>query len=289
MTLNITVITPWGVWQSADNRVADKQGKLLDDYSIKNVGIRCPDGAVLMTYAGYGNVPGTKTAVSRWIREYIRGETRGLNQTLIAIREGATKWLNATHVKDRIHHFFVAGGYLGGNPWAVIISNAEPRKDWLSLPPKGEFLTTAKKVQGESVVLVTGVGMRALGSEDFALLNRCAQRKPRKPEDYHDLLADVNQKASKHQKYRKFISERCITVYMPPPGEPISAKLHGWRGDKIPVVPVVLMGIDTAEIMEQSSDLLRRAKEGGPDSEETRRRIDEAGKRSVETKHGQSD
>jgi hypothetical protein len=246
-----------------------------------------------MTYAGYGNVPGTNTEVSRWIREYIRGETRGLDQTLILIRDGASKWLSTIPVKDRIHHFFVAGGYLGGNTWAVVISNAEPREDWLTLPPLDKFLTTGKRVEIEPIVLVTGIGKWALSPEDLALLNRCARRKPRKPEDYHSLLAAVNRRASRHPRYGQFISERSISAYMPPPGEPISSSvmLHGWQGDKTPAIPFVLMGIDTTEIVQDSLSSLEALEEGAPppESEEMKRCNEDAGKRSVERKHWKPD
>jgi hypothetical protein len=57
VTLNITIVAPWGVWQCSDHRVVWlHQGKAIrtDDFSMKQVVMECLDGSALVTYTGLG-------------------------------------------------------------------------------------------------------------------------------------------------------------------------------------------------------------------------------------------
>src|SRR4051794_4115793 len=96
MTLILTIVAPWGVWQSSDHRLTDVQpgGRIVGarpNYSIKHVTIRCNDGGALVGYTGLGRVNGAD--VSDWLRRQLRGESRSLDETLILIRERADKYL----------------------------------------------------------------------------------------------------------------------------------------------------------------------------------------------------
>src|SRR5271154_4540188 len=92
MTFTLTLINQHGVWQSSDLRLTDpRTGEVKDDYSTKHVGFRCTDGATLLTYAGVGSVNGVH--ISDWIRQFTRGESLTVDQTLIQIRERATEYL----------------------------------------------------------------------------------------------------------------------------------------------------------------------------------------------------
>jgi hypothetical protein len=90
MTFTLTLISQHGIWQSSDQRLTDpKTNRVEDDYSSKHVGFRCPDGAALLTYAGVGRAFGVH--ISDWIREFTRGESQSVDQTLIQIRQRATE------------------------------------------------------------------------------------------------------------------------------------------------------------------------------------------------------
>ena len=120
MTLTVTLINRHGIWQSSDLRICDPRTKtLVDDYSIKHVGFRCPDGAALVTYAGVGRVKDVH--LSDWIRQFVRGESYTVDQTLIQIRQRATEDLGELLLEKQIPHMFSIGAFLNGMPWVAQI------------------------------------------------------------------------------------------------------------------------------------------------------------------------
>ena len=75
VTLTMTIVAPWGVWQCADHRLVwIERGKATDreDFSVKHLAIRCPDGVAPISYSGIGALD-RKLHVSDWMRELIRG------------------------------------------------------------------------------------------------------------------------------------------------------------------------------------------------------------------------
>src|SRR4030042_2507452 len=141
MTLNITIVAPWGIWQCSDHRVSIIQcGKIVkkDDNSMKHIAVSCRDGTALISYAGLAEIEGLH--ISDLLRELLRGQSRSLDETLIFIREQATLTLAPVASKYKEgHHFFNIGAFLAGKPWGVIISNATPSPDWRNYWPLSEF------------------------------------------------------------------------------------------------------------------------------------------------------
>ena len=71
MTLNLTIVNSWGIWQCSDGRLVDlSTRKVTDDYSVKHVTLRCPDGVALIAYAGIGRMD-KDVEISDWIREIL--------------------------------------------------------------------------------------------------------------------------------------------------------------------------------------------------------------------------
>lgn len=90
MSLNITIVAPWGVWQCSDHRLTDpRTGQLVDDTSVKHIGLYCPDGTGLLAYAGIGRV--NEVCISDWVCEVLRGTTRSLVQSIDYLCEQATE------------------------------------------------------------------------------------------------------------------------------------------------------------------------------------------------------
>src|SRR5215203_5332540 len=119
MTLNITIVNQWGIWQCSDLRLTTwPGGKVVDDYSIKHVAVTATDGVALITYTGLGRVGGD--SVADWLRRTIRGESRTIDETLVLIREAATKKLGSPAAKARIHHAFSVGAFARGQPWILV-------------------------------------------------------------------------------------------------------------------------------------------------------------------------
>jgi hypothetical protein len=58
MTLNLTIVSSAGVWQCSDHRLVEldpRSGqvvRVIDDFSVKHVIFRCPDGSALLAYSG---------------------------------------------------------------------------------------------------------------------------------------------------------------------------------------------------------------------------------------------
>jgi len=135
--------------------------------------------------------------------------------------------------------------------------------------------------------MLIGEGQNAISVEDRALLLRVAQRRPKRPEDYSRLLANIHRRA-KHSKHpaRHMISEACVTSYMPPSGDGGRAQTH-WDDPNPstwpPSPPRIVYGIDMTDTLRVMIEMLMAAEAGQPmDDAEFKRRVDEAGRHSVE-------
>jgi hypothetical protein len=276
------------VWQCSDHRVTYLKPKLnrqwqvdrREDDSVKHLQLLCKDGAALLAYSGLAKVGNDH--ISDWLRRLVRGQSRTVDETLIRIREQATTTLAGPAATARIPHAFVIGTFVQGQPWVVAIVNQE-RPDSSAV---AQFRTEGLAAD-QPKALIVGKGRDAVSDEDRALVERVAKRRPKRPEDYSRLLANVHRRA-KHSKHpaRHSISEACITSYMPPTWFPIPSMTHWGQPDPpgktlLPVL-MALSGIDTTETMKV---LMQRmmAMGGEPiDEDEYQRRMDEAGRRSVE-------
>jgi hypothetical protein len=58
MTLLITIVAPWGIWQCSDHRLTDVTAKIRDDFAPKQVTIIAEDGIALLSYTGLGKIGG---------------------------------------------------------------------------------------------------------------------------------------------------------------------------------------------------------------------------------------
>ena len=115
------------------HRLTDpRTGRIVDDDVVKHVFLRCSDGAALLAYAGIGRLSGVE--ISDWIRETLRGESRTLDQSLILLRENATRDLGP-QLKGRMHHMFSIGAFLNGVPWFVQIRNFHALSELNAGPP----------------------------------------------------------------------------------------------------------------------------------------------------------
>jgi hypothetical protein len=290
VTLNITIVAPWGVWQCSDHRVTWlRRGRPIktDDLSVKHLGVRCRDGSALITYTGLGAVDLAKPDVhiSDWMRRLLRGDNQTVDETLIRIRKAATAELAGPAATAGVNHTFVVGACLQRRPWVAVISNVRPPLG--SPPPLHRFETGAIQAD-EPRLLVTGDGQRAVSEDDRVLLRRVTERRPSRPQDYSQLLAEIHRRA-KHSNHpaRHTISEGCMTTFMPPSGYPLQGKVHWYDSDQsagIPrPMPLMVFGIDISEMAKVLIENLRAKEAGEPvDEDEFQRLVSEAGRRAVE-------
>lgn len=257
MTLNQTIINRWGAWQSSDHRTVDlTNGQVIDDYSVKQVILRCPDGAALLAYAGASRMSlgGAVVEVSDWIREMLRGETRTLDQSLILIRENATRDLAPALRAKGILHMFSIAAFLAGQPWAVQIRNFT-LKDLVLLD---HFETAGMKVPDSGLGFVYG-DPRAINLRHGEKLMALAKRKPRQPKEFRNALASMNRRVAETPSGRRTISPGCFSSYMPPKGEPFESEVHGVKAAPGPlIIPTLLFGIDLTDIQRTMLQQMRR-------------------------------
>ncbi|MET7700420.1 hypothetical protein [Streptomyces sp. NPDC005485] len=286
MTLAITLVTPNGVWGSTDHRLTTYPGgRLVTDSSVKHVVIRCHDGSALLSYTGLGRVG--RLDVSEWMRGVLRGQSRTLDETLIDLSQQATACFGAEAKALGVFHVFLAGAFLGGEPWAVEIKNLRQPSAFWTGGIHAQFETAAIRVR-DSVVMGAGSGWDAVSTKDRELLNKVSNRKPRNPEDFMRLLGDVNQRAADRIKSRpRSVSRSCTVVFMPPEGDGIQ---RGWYGpdEERHLAPVdlshMLFGIDLGEVSRTILKDFQDIREGRISDEEFGRRVEKAGKKSVEPK-----
>jgi hypothetical protein len=219
VTLNLTIINPWGIWQSSDLRLVDPATwKLVDDYSIKHVNFRCRDGDALLAYAGAGRVH--EVDLSDWIRETLRGEIRTLNETFVALRENATRDLAPLLRPRGVLHMFSVGAFRNGQPWVAQIRNFAVEAGVPKAPALDRFETVTKVIDPPGQGFIFG-----------------------------GLLAAINKRASATPSGRKTVSPHCVTSYLPPTGWPGEMGFHELDRPPVPlIVPTLLFGIDLTEM-----------------------------------------
>jgi hypothetical protein len=195
VTLLMTLAAPYGVWASADHRLATYPGgRLITDSSAKHVGFRCTDGTALVSYTGLGRGVG-HLDVSKWMRQILRGESRTLDETFVDLREQATARFGLQARRINMQHAFLVGAFRLGDPWILEIKNMTPQAG-ISLGGIQPGFVTAALSAEKPVLLVAGAGRDAILASDRELLVRIAQRRPRRPEDFMTVLGDVNRRAA---------------------------------------------------------------------------------------------
>jgi hypothetical protein len=286
VTLVMTLVTPYGAWASTDHRLtAYPGGAIITNSSVKHVVVKCQDGAALISYTGLGRLGNMD--ISRWMREVLRGESRTVDGTLIDLREQATARFGLQAQKVGVMHAFLAGAYIAGRPWAVEIRNVRPATAFSPVTIQPVFDTGAIKVD-KGILIVAGSGRDAVLDRDRVLLTQIVHRKPRRPEEFMKLLADVNRRAaeSRHPA-AKTITRSCTVVFMPPSGDGVKNEWYGPEEDRH-LAPSgfshVFLGIDFGEMARPMMEYFKGLHEGRITQEEFNRRNVEAANRSVKAR-----
>jgi hypothetical protein len=248
MTLLLGIAAPWGMWQSSDHRLMElPSGRVITDSSMKHLGIKAVDGRALVTYTGFGRVDGED--VSDWLRKTLRGEDRGLEDIAQVIADRATRRIGDVALCHSLMHSFVISAFLRGEPFVVVAANSST--PFAPGPPvlRPEFVVTPIRVVAPVPVLAGG-GAAAVTREDFQLLRHVSGKKPRRPEEYQALLAQVNRRAaeSRHPAAR-LVSPGSLGSYLPAEDETSQSTFFGERLETThAIAPFLLRGVDTTEM-----------------------------------------
>jgi hypothetical protein len=252
MTLNLTIVGPHGIWQCSDHRLTDSAtGKRFQNHSVKHVIFRSKDGGALLAYSGAGRVK--HIDLSDWIRETLRGESRTLDQSFIALRENADKDLAALLKGLGIVHMFSIGAFIAGRAWCVQIRNFVPSSGAVL----DHFETAAAEFSAEGQGFLFG-DPAAVTPSDQRWLLKVAKRKPRKPSEFRKLLATINRRAAQTPAGRISVSPECVTTYMPPSIDPLEMQFHDASGNASKaalITPFLLLGVDLTELTKAVASL----------------------------------
>jgi hypothetical protein len=200
-------------------------GKPLPDLSTKQWVFRTSDGIAAVAYAGIGRLS-TGDHVSNLMVRLLRGQSRTMNETLLAIRGFANDRLAHIAWDKQWEHSFIVGAYVNNRPWAGVITNQELVR--LGYPQHVTRLRQSFEILtgpvGTGLVLTVGT-RRGLRESDWAQLRRAAHQRARRFDNYLNLLGHLTKRAA--ARLPDYISEQSHVVYLPPP--PVSAGGPEWH------------------------------------------------------------
>jgi hypothetical protein len=245
LTQTITLIADHGIWQSSDMRISI-DGVTKDDYSIKHVIVNCPDGVALLSYAGEGRfrVAGQYVHTSDWIRQILRGQGRGLDETFIYLRERATEDLGELLFKKKIAHMFTVGALLNGTPWVLQIRNFPVSRESRAGPIEPKFQTSVMKIPSSALIITHWPPLRP---PEMTRLARLSGNRPRRWKQIANLLAAVNLQVAKRNR---LVSPHCVVTYVPNRKDlnGVKTEIHNAPRSRPPISPAfVFRGIDMTD------------------------------------------
>lgn len=156
MTLNITVLTPAQIFQSADYRLFDEAtGKPTPMPSTKAVIVTGLAWTGFITYTGVGRV-GTKDT-SEFVREWLSatGPT-SFESAVETLRVAASTWFRRNARLRRRPQTFVVAGYVDGLATAAVVSNFERWHGAEQGEVAAEFFVSTLVARHRAEVIVTG-------------------------------------------------------------------------------------------------------------------------------------
>jgi len=261
MTLNLMLANRHGIWQSADSRTVDPDTRrLVDDYSPKQVTIKCRDGTAVIAYTGVGSIRGVN--ITDWIRQILRGQNRTVDESLILLRERATADIGPIVAGAKIPHVFSVGAFLGERPWFVQVRNYDFFPDSGKVgPPRARFDTFGGPVGAEGAFMALGTPKAVLKADGDTLM-RCRAVKPQIPKQFCELLAAINRRASATPAGKIYVSPHCVTTYIPPTGTIKHEFHHAFGTIKSVDSPFLLNGIDMTETMRVLKQMHKAGKNG---------------------------
>lgn len=243
MTLNITLVTQWGIHQSADYRLMDVDlKKQTSNNSPKLVQLNYFSILINITYCGIGRWRNQDT--SYWLKKWLSHEfteNRSFEDVINTIKTKGTNWLvEISNYAGVIYpHTFIVTAFIKNKPQIAFISNFE-RLD-SSQPIK---LTTTLQISSTIIhrnrVFITGI-KNAVNSEDVQLI-RSLGAPPVNISEIQRIIALVNSRAAKNRNSQGAISDSCW-VYSNLPGGASEGKCFGKVDGKL--TPIILSnGID---------------------------------------------
>lgn len=214
MTLNVTVLTPTIIYQSADFRLTDfDTGRLITDRSPKTVTLIYLSWNGFVTYTGVGRW--RDRDISERIVSWLTGSpSPSMDEVASTLAARGTQLLrDLEQYYPRRRHTFTLAGFEGGQAGVYVISNFEDCFGNTRNTPDDHLSTTTRVLRGgrKATVIVTG-RKRAVPLRDRRVLGNIAARYPGDGLRLRRRLAALNATAAASPASHNAVSKECIVL-----------------------------------------------------------------------------
>jgi probable HAF family extracellular repeat protein len=258
MTLNITIVSPSGIHQSADFRISrtekDPDGKWIElqPNSSKIVPLRFQQWFGFMTYCGIGLWNGRRTDeyASEWLTDLGPKDPTFLD-VVEKLRTSGSNWIGGINRgrDEPFAHSFVVAGFEGGIPIYAIVSNVQSLTERFR-GLSAELISDIRATR-DLHLLITGIPEAV--AEGSQLRLKAVVRSGAAPNVIRHEMAEVNRTASESEEAKNGISPACLAFSIDKHGAG-HGEVHGDVPG--PVLPrTVSGGIDMSKIM---ADVLKK-------------------------------
>ncbi|OBH49281.1 hypothetical protein [Mycobacterium sp. E2479] len=214
MTLNITLLTPVAIYQSADFRLTDPaDASLIRDESAKTVVLQYMSWAGFVTYTGIGSWEGEN--LSEIVADWLTGiPNPSMSEVAALIEREGTQLITVLERRNRTRflHTFTLAGFEDGLARAFVISNFE---DCLGRKrPTDSSLTTAMReldTGSNALVIVTGCP-KAVPNTEKRILRKLAVLNPLDGGLIRTRMQELNAQASRSPESTDLVSEDCAVI-----------------------------------------------------------------------------
>ena len=262
LTLNITLLTPIAIYQSADFRLTDPaDGSLITDESAKMAILQYPSWSGFLTYTGLGSCYGRH--LSDIVAEWLTG-MHGSSMAEVAARleQNGTSLLNQVRKPngERFKHTFTLAGFEDNAVRAFVISNFEDRYGRTRLFVDGRLTSTNLDLGAESkaAVIVTG-RPKAVPNVERHTLSRLATIRPEDGGLIRRHMHKMNAKASTLHVSGNSVSRDCAVVSFHIGG--LGKLQMGIEGGPRQI-PMILNGVNTTALIAELEVDMSNAKMG---------------------------
>ena len=258
MTLNITIVSPAGIHQSADFRISrteqDTNGNWveLQPNSSKIVQLLYQRWFGFMTYCGIGLWNGKRTdeyAVA-WLADKTTKDLT-FRDAVERIRERGSDWLGGINRgrEAPFSHSFVIAGYEDGVPIYAVVSNAQS----LTNPFRNLSTQLVSEIRATKDLHLLITGIPAAVSEKSQLRLKSVVRSGAAGNVVRHEMAEVNRIASETTESKNGISPACLAFSIDGSGAG-HGEIHGEVPG--PVVPrSIFGGVDMSKML---ADVLKK-------------------------------
>lgn len=204
MTLNITILTPNIIYQSADYALFDEVAKKpIQMPSTKVVVLNDFDWTGFITYTGIGRIGRKHT--SEFVNEWLQGLNRpSFGDVVETIRNRGTQWIS--QVCPGARHTFVLAAFVDGCSTAAVVSNFQK---WHGLDSSVEdnFKVSTVVASSDTEVIITGM-RNAVPRYRRRFLQRLAKKYSNDGSRVRRAMAEITAQGS--QSYPGMISNDCF-------------------------------------------------------------------------------